>query len=77
MARQDFSPNMLFDISTTALASFYERSKKELCDFLDVFHCVRELPEEMIDPESKSPLRTSFIEFCFINHITSEQVVRY
>lgn len=38
MARFDFSPDILLEMSMPALAAFYDRAKKELRDFWDIFH---------------------------------------
>ena len=77
MQRADYSENCLLEFSIKALDQFYQRAKKELLDFWDIFHLYEEFPDDMISPNSKSHLRVHFLEICFINRITTDQILQY
>jgi len=35
------------------------------------------IDEELTDPQSTHPMRTVFEEICFMNRVTSDQVLKY
>jgi len=55
------------------------RAKKEIIDFLDLFNLETndKIDCSLLDPEGKHPMKTVFLEICFINRIKSDQVHRY
>jgi len=57
--RPDYSENILKEMNTENLSNFYERSKKELADFRDIFNLEpdQEIGDELLDPkiDPKSP----------------------
>ena len=57
--RPDYSENILKEMNTENLSNFYERSKKELADFRDIFNLEpnHEIGDELLDPkiDPKSP----------------------
>ena len=63
MQRFDYSDNILIELNTQNLSNFYERSKKEIEDFWDVFHFDKEIDEVILDEqyaEIPHPMRTVF-----------------
>ena len=75
--RADFSENILNELSPVNLGNFYQRAKKELSDFLALFHWNDEIGTELTDPSSKHPMRVVFEETCYLNKIIPQQVVDY
>jgi hypothetical protein len=77
--RPDYSENIYNEFNCENLSSFYERAKKELADFRDVFNLEpnETIGPELLDPESQNPMRTVFQEICFMSRITSDQVEKY
>lgn len=59
------------------LSNFYERAKRELDDFYGLFHWSEEIGPELTDPSSDHPMRVIFEETCYLNKITTTQVLDY
>lgn len=77
--RPDYSENIFNEFNCENLSNFYERAKQELADFRDIFNLDPNevIGQELLDPESTSPMRTVFQEICFMSRITSDQVEKY
>ena len=76
-ARFDYSEDMLVELNTLNLSHFYERSKRELDDFRDLFHQTKKIGPDLTDPSSTSPMRVIFEELCYLMRVTSDQVLVY
>jgi len=78
--RADYSENLLKELSCDNLANFYERSKKELQDFLDFFNLDKDerINEELRDPNCRHQGKAIvFTEICYLSRITIEEAYKF
>jgi len=56
--REDYSENISRDIGLIYLQKYYQRAKKELVDYLDVFNLTlnNKLSIDMLDPNNTSKM---------------------
>jgi len=57
----------------------YLRTKKDIVDFLDLFNLERtdRIDDSLLTPEGNHPMKTVFLEICFVNRLKSNLVSRY
>ena len=77
LERPDYSDNIIQELSTENLSNFYERSKRELQDFWEIFQYHQEIGEELLSPDSKSPYRTLFLETLYSYRVTVDECLMY
>lgn len=60
--RPDYSENIYNEFDCENLSNFYDRAKKELTDFRDLFNLEpnEEIDEELLNPDSNHPMRIVF-----------------
>ena len=75
--RPDYSDNIIEEFTTENLSNFYERCKRELEDFWELFQLDSEIGEEILEPKSTSPYRTLFLETLYTYRISQEECLRY
>ena len=71
--RADYSENILAELNMEYLGKFYERAKKELNDYLDVFALTTNdmITVELLDPNNTSKMAELFLEVCYVSRITA------
>ena len=76
MERYDYSDNIYLELNTKNLSNLYERSKRELDDFRELFHWDKkdkiDILEDLMKTEeetSDKEMRVVFLEICYINRI--------
>lgn len=77
MERADYSENVYQEFSTENLSNFYERSKREIKDFWELFQQDKLLGGELLCPDSVSPYKTLFLETLYTIRISVEDCVAY
>lgn len=60
--RHDYSENIYNEFDCENLSNFYDRAKKELTGFRDLFNLEshEEIDDELLDPDSNHPMRIVF-----------------
>ena len=61
------------ELNMEYLSKFYERTKKELNDYLDVFNLnINDMiTVEFLDPNNTSKMAELFLEVCYVSRITA------
>ena len=77
MERADYSENIYQEMSTDNLSNFYERTKRELKDFWELFQQDKLLGGELLCPDSNSPYKTLFMETLYTFRISVEDCIAY
>lgn len=75
--RPDYSDNIIKEFTASNLSNFYERSRRELEDFLDIFQLEGLIDEAILSPLSDSPYRILFLETLYHHRISVEQCMDY
>ena len=77
--KPDFSENILAEFDCLNLSNFYERAKKELVDFLDIFNLGPDdfIDYDLLEPDGEHPKKIMFQEICFMSRINNENVRKY
>ena len=75
--RPDYSDNIIKEFTAVNLSNFYERSKRELDDFLDIFQLNHVIDKEILSPQSESPYRILFLETLYTYRITVDECMEY
>ena len=70
-SRPDFSENIIEELNCEYLGMLYKRSLRDKSDFLDIFNLdyTDVINASLLSPEGNHPMRTVFMEICFINRI--------
>ena len=77
MERADYSENIYQEMSTDNLSNFYERTKRDLKDFWELFQQDKLIGGEILCPHSTSPYRTLFMETLYTFRISVEDCIAY
>mmetsp|Transcript_24595 Transcript_24595/g.38183 ORF Transcript_24595/g.38183 Transcript_24595/m.38183 type:complete len:154 (-) Transcript_24595:538-999(-) len=77
MGRLDYSDNILVEIDCENLANFYERSKKEFRDLVDLFYFHGVIPKEVLEGSGEPVKQQTFDELCYIYRVLREEVGLY
>lgn len=64
-------------MTTDNLSNFYERCKRELEDFWDVFQTDEEIRIDIIDEDYNTPFKTLFLETLYTYRISTDQFFEY
>jgi hypothetical protein len=60
-------------MSCDNLSNFYERCKRELEDFWDIFQYDKNIDDDLISPENDSPYKVLFLETLYTYRISVDQ----
>lgn len=77
LKRLDYSNNMIKEMNTENLSNFYDRSKRELLDFWDIFQYNKEIDDELLDVKNDSPFRVLLLETLYSYRISLESCLMY
>ena len=71
--RTDYCENILNELNMEYLSKFYERTNKELNDYLDFFGLNKDdmITLELLDPNNTSKKAELFLEVCYVSRITA------
>ena len=75
--RPDYSDNILKEFTALNLSNFYERSKREFEDFLDIFQMEDPIGEDILHPNGENPYRVLFLETLYTYRISVEQCMDF
>lgn len=67
------------ELNCEYLSLLYQRANKDIVDFLDVFNLEPndKIDDNLLTPEGQHPMKTVFLEICFVNRLRSETVAKY
>lgn len=77
LARKDYSENILKEFNTENLSNFYDRCKRELTDFWELFQYDQEIYKEDLKDSNKDPFSVLFKETLYQYRITTDEFIDY
>ena len=77
LARKDYSENILKEFNTENLSNFYDRCKRELTDFWELFQYDQEIYREDLKDSNKDPFSVLFKETLYQYRITTDEFIDY